>query len=65
MRGLDVVFDGIWEALDDYPAWTVLLLDEIDHVQQDTNCDPSEFFYRLLRGEGKPDCGIDLLRVRT
>jgi Cdc6-like AAA superfamily ATPase len=31
----------------------VLVLDAIDHVRQDTNYDPSEFFYRLLRGEGK------------
>ncbi len=52
-EGLDGVFAGIWTALEAYPDWTVLLLDEIDHVQQDTNYDPSEFFYRLLRGEGK------------
>jgi archaeal cell division control protein 6 len=52
-EGLDGVFEGIWDALEEYPEWTVLLLDEIDHVQQDTNYDPSEFFYRLLRGEGK------------
>ncbi|MFC4438568.1 MULTISPECIES: Cdc6/Cdc18 family protein [Natrialbaceae] len=52
-EGLDGVFEGIWNALEAYPDWTVLLLDEIDHVQQDTNYEPSEFFYRLLRGEGK------------
>jgi len=40
----------MWAALEDYPQWTVLLLDEIDHVQQDTNYDPNDFFYRLLRG---------------
>jgi archaeal cell division control protein 6 len=52
-EGLDGVFEGIWAALEGYPEWTVLILDEIDHVRQDTNYDPSEFFYRLLRGEGK------------
>ncbi|ADJ13930.1 Cdc6/Cdc18 family protein [Halalkalicoccus jeotgali] len=52
-EGLDGVFEGIWEALTTYPEWTVLILDEIDHVQHDTNYDPNEFFYRLLRGEGK------------
>ncbi|MFC6905824.1 Cdc6/Cdc18 family protein [Halalkalicoccus tibetensis] len=52
-EGLDGVFEGIWTELADYPEWTVLLLDEIDHVQHDTNYDPNEFFYRLLRGEGK------------
>jgi archaeal cell division control protein 6 len=52
-EGLDGVFEGIWEALAAYPDWTVLMLDEIDHVQHDTNYDPNEFFYRLLRGEGK------------
>jgi archaeal cell division control protein 6 len=52
-EGLDGVFEGIWAALEAYPEWTVLLLDEIDHVQHDSNYDPSEFFYRLLRGEGK------------
>lgn len=31
----------------------MLILDEIDHVQHDTNYDPNEFFYRLLRGKGK------------
>ena len=51
--GLDGVFTSMWAALEEYPAWTVLLLDEIDHVQQDTNYDPNDFFYRLLRGEGK------------
>ncbi|WP_394740144.1 Cdc6/Cdc18 family protein [Natronococcus roseus] len=59
-EGLDGVFEGIWEALEDYPAWTVLLLDEIDHIRQDTNYDPSDFFYRLLRGEGKLQRGINL-----
>lgn len=31
----------------------MLILDEIDHHQYDANYDPSDFFYRLLRGEGK------------
>jgi orc1/cdc6 family replication initiation protein len=52
-EGLDGVFEGIWNALEGYPEWTVLILDEIDHIQQDSNYDPSDFFYRLLRGEGK------------
>ncbi|WP_436344057.1 Cdc6/Cdc18 family protein [Natronorubrum sp. FCH18a] len=59
-EGLDGVFDGIWDALERYPDWTVLLLDEIDHVCHDTNYDPNEFFYRLLRGEGKLSRGIQL-----
>jgi archaeal cell division control protein 6 len=52
-EGLDGVFEEIWEALAEYPEWTVLILDEIDHIQHDSNYDPNEFFYRLLRGEGK------------
>ena len=52
-EGLDGIFEGIWAALADYPEWIVLILDEIDHVRHDTNYDPNEFFYRLLRGEGK------------
>jgi len=52
-EGLDGAFGGIWAALADYPAWTVLILDEIDHIAHDANYDPSEFLYRLLRGEGK------------
>ena len=59
-QGLDGVFDGIWEALEDYPEWTVLLLDEIDHIQHDANYDPNEFFYRLLRGEGKLKRGLNV-----
>jgi archaeal cell division control protein 6 len=51
--GLDGVFEGIWERLETYPEWTVLILDEIDHIKHDANYDPSDFFYRLLRGEGK------------
>lgn len=51
--GLDGVFEGVWAALEAYPEWTVLILDEIDHIQQDSNYDPNDFFYRLLRGEGK------------
>ena len=59
-EGLDGVFEGIWIALEAYPQYTVLILDEIDHVQHDSNYDPSDFFYRLLRGEGKLKRGIDL-----
>ena len=59
-HGLDGVFTAIWEALADYPEWTVLLLDEIDHVKHDSNYEPSEFFYRLLRGEGKLQRDIQL-----
>jgi archaeal cell division control protein 6 len=58
--GLDGVFEEIWTALEAYPDWTVLILDEIDHVQYDSNYEPSDFFYRLLRGEGKLKRGIDL-----
>ncbi|MDG5820205.1 AAA family ATPase [Natronococcus sp. A-GB7] len=58
--GLDGVFEAIWTALEAYPDWTVLILDEIDHVQHDSNYEPSDFFYRLLRGEGKLKRGIDL-----
>ncbi|AGB38800.1 Cdc6/Cdc18 family protein [Natronococcus occultus] len=59
-EGLDGVFAGIWTALEDYPDWTVLILDEIDHIRHDANYDPNDFFYRLLRGEGKLKRGIDL-----
>lgn len=59
-EGLDGVFAGIWKALEEYPDWTVLILDEVDHIRQDTNYDPSDFFYRLLRGEGKLERGINL-----
>jgi orc1/cdc6 family replication initiation protein len=52
-EGVDGAFAGIWEALEEYPAWTVLILDEIDHIAQDSNYEPSDFLYRLLRGEGK------------
>ncbi|ELY54922.1 cell division control protein 6 [Natronococcus amylolyticus DSM 10524] len=58
--GLDGVFEEIWTALEGYPEWTILILDEIDHVQYDSNYEPSDFFYRLLRGEGKLKRGIDL-----
>lgn len=51
--GLDGVFEAIWSALADYPDWTILLLDEIDQIHHDSNYDPSDFFYRLLRGEGR------------
>nr|WP_241430219.1 AAA family ATPase [Halococcus salifodinae] len=59
-EGLDGVFEGIWEALAAYPEWTVLILDEIDQIRQDSNYDPNEFFYRLLRGEGKLKRDIQL-----
>lgn len=52
-EGLDGVFERIWEGLVAYPEWTALILDEIDHIRHDSNYDPNEFFYRLLRGEGK------------
>lgn len=52
-EGVDGAFAGIWDALEAYPEWTVLILDEIDHIAQDNNYDPSDFLYRLLRGEGK------------
>ncbi|UTF54790.1 Cdc6/Cdc18 family protein [Natronosalvus rutilus] len=58
--GLDGVFEAIWEALEAYPAWTVVILDEIDQLQHDTNYDPNDFFYRLLRGEGKLKREINL-----
>ncbi|ELY54990.1 orc1/cdc6 family replication initiation protein [Natronococcus amylolyticus DSM 10524] len=58
--GLDGVFEAIWDALEAYPEWTVLVLDEIDHVQYDANYDPSDFFYRLLRGEGRLQRGLAL-----
>jgi orc1/cdc6 family replication initiation protein len=59
-EGLDGAFEAIWTALAAYPTWTVLILDEIDHVFQDSNYDPSDFFYRLLRGEGKLKRDIQL-----
>lgn len=59
-KGLDGVFEGIWIALEEYPEYTVLILDEIDQIQHDSNYDPSDFFYRLLRGEGKLKRGITL-----
>ncbi|EMA45172.1 cell division control protein 6 [Halococcus morrhuae DSM 1307] len=59
-EGLDGVFEGIWEALAEYPDWTVLILDEIDHIKHDSNYDPNDFFYRLLRGEGKLKRNIKL-----
>jgi archaeal cell division control protein 6 len=59
-QGLDGAFEGIWEALEAYPKWTILLLDEIDHIQHDSNYNPNEFFYRLLRGEGKLKRGLNL-----
>jgi archaeal cell division control protein 6 len=59
-EGIDGVFDGIWTALEAYSEYTVLILDEIDHIQHDSNYDPSDFLYRLLRGEGKLQRGINL-----
>ena len=59
-EGLDGVFGAIWERLESHPEWTVLILDEIDHVRHDGNYDPNDFFYRLLRGEGKLNRGINL-----
>jgi archaeal cell division control protein 6 len=59
-EGLDGVFTAIWDALEGYPEWTVLILDEIDHIRHDANYDPNDFFYRLLRGEGKLERGLNL-----
>lgn len=59
-EGLDGVFEAIWTALETYPDWTVLLLDEVDHVRFDANYDVDEFFYRLLRGSGKRERGLNL-----
>ena len=59
-EGLDGAFAAIWQALDHYPEWTVLILDEVDHIAQDSNYDPNDFFYRLLRGEGKLSRDIQL-----
>ncbi|MFC6905870.1 Cdc6/Cdc18 family protein [Halalkalicoccus tibetensis] len=52
-EGLDGIFEGIWTTLEEYPEYTILLLDEVDHIKHDSNYDVSDFFYRLLRGEGK------------
>lgn len=38
----------------------MLILDEIDHIKQDSNYDLSEFFYRLLRDEGKLQRDLNL-----
>lgn len=54
------MFERIWDALEAYPEWTMLILDEIDHIKQDSNYDPNDFFYRLLRGEGKLKREINL-----
>ncbi|KAB7514654.1 AAA family ATPase [Halosegnis rubeus] len=59
-EGVDGAFTGIWEALAEYPEWTVLILDEIDQIKEDANYDPSDFLYRLLRGEGKLKRDIQL-----
>lgn len=59
-EGLDGAFAAIWQTLTQYPAWTVLILDEVDHIAQDSNYDPNDFFYRLLRGEGKLSRDIQL-----
>ena len=59
-EGIDGVFEAIWNALADYPEWTILILDEVDHIKHDSNYDPNDFFYRLLRGEGKLKRGIQL-----
>ena len=62
-EGPDGVFEGIWDALEEYPEYTILLLNEIDQIKHDSNYDPNEFFYRLLRGEGKLSRGISLSLV--
>jgi Cdc6-like AAA superfamily ATPase len=38
----------------------VLILDEIDIVQHDSHYDSNDFFYRLLRAEGKLNQGLNL-----
>ena len=38
----------------------MLILDKIANIQQDSNYDLNDFFYRLLRGEGKLKRGINL-----
>ncbi|MCL7418986.1 MAG: AAA family ATPase, partial [Halalkalicoccus sp.] len=38
-EGLDGVFEGVWTALEGYPEYTVLILDEIDQIQHDSNYD--------------------------
>ena len=58
--GLDGVFQAIWAALEAYPEYTILILDEIDHITQDSNYDPNDFFYRLFRGEGRLKRGLNL-----
>ncbi|MFC7008498.1 Cdc6/Cdc18 family protein [Halalkalicoccus salilacus] len=52
-QGAPYGLTAIWERLETFPEWTVLILDEIDHIRHDGNYAPSDFFYRLLRGEGK------------
>ncbi len=52
-HGLDGIFEEIWDVLDGYPEWTVVILDEVDKINQDKNYDTDNLFYRLLRGEEK------------
>ena len=59
-EGIDGVFASLWEALTDYPKYIIFLLDEIDQLAQDSNYDPNDFFYRLLRGEGRLKRDISL-----
>lgn len=56
-EGLDGVFAAIWTVLEDYPDWTVLILDEIDHVRRDTN----DSLYKLLQTRGEVDQDIQIL----
>jgi cell division control protein 6 len=64
-QGLDGIFDRLWDTLESYPEYTVVIFDEIDHIKQDSNYDPSEFFYRLLRGDGKlrRDLNLSLILI--
>lgn len=47
------MFEAIRARIETCPEWTVLILNEIDHIRYDANYDPSDFSYRLRRGEGK------------
>ena len=56
-EGLDGVFGAIWERLESYPEWTVLLLDEVDHVRYDGSYDPNDIFTDCSAGRGNSNAG--------